>query len=179
MKKGLNEHVQCSGSLEAPPVVWARQVLAVRPPKTPTRTLAAAKTLPVSAASCPSEASPAKSFKSLEHLSLSVCPQSLGFFPPTVGMLLLLIHKEFRPNPKHLFSDFKLHLFCIHTVGDQLSSTVLLLPPPPHSLPKHRAESRPQAYQFLRQPSHNSSRATEQERLKKEGAKGKESLGRL
>lgn len=110
-----------------------------------------------------------------------LCPSvpRVCFFPPTVGMLLLLIHKEFRPNPKHLFSDFKLHLFCIHTVGDQLSSTVLPLPPPPHSLPKHRAESRPQAYQFLRQPSHNSSRATEQERLKKEGAKGKESLSRL
>lgn len=91
-------------------------------------------------------------------------------------MLLLLIHKEFRPNPKHLFSDFKLRLFCIHTVGDQLSSAVLPLPPPPpHSLPKHRAESRPEAYQFLRQPSHNSSRATEQESLKKEqGVKGKE-----
>lgn len=48
-----------------------------------------------------------------------------------------------------------------------------------HSLPKHRAESRPQAYQFLRQSSHNSSRATEQERLKEGGAKVKESLGRL
>lgn len=40
----------------------------------------AAKTLPVSAASCPSEASPAKALRSLEHLSLSVCPQSLGVF---------------------------------------------------------------------------------------------------
>lgn len=53
----------------------------------------AAKTLPVSAASCPSEASPAKALRSLEHLSLSVCPQSLGFFFPTLGMLPLPVHR--------------------------------------------------------------------------------------
>lgn len=92
------------------------------------------------------------------------------FFSPTYGMLPPLIHKESHPDPKvrsSLLWDFKLHLFCIHTL-DQLSSAVLPPPPPPllHSPPKHRAESRPQAYQFLCQSSHNSSRATEQERLK-------------
>lgn len=60
-------------------------------------------------------------------VSVHLSPEFGVFFSPTVGMLPLLIHKESRPNPKvrsSLLWDFKLHLFCIHTVGDQFSSTV-------------------------------------------------------
>lgn len=101
-----------------------------------------------------------------------LCPSvpSVCFFfpppPPPLGMLPLLIHKDSHPDPKarsSLLGDFKSRLFCIHKLGDQLSSAVPP-PPPPHSPPKHRAESRPQVISF---PLSHPTTAREQQRLKR------------